>query len=111
MLRCRDGSFYVGCSTALENRIGQHQAGDGDGYTATRLPVELVWVQKFHHLDDAIASERQIKGWSRAKKIALINADWRRVSAFARSYQHHGRPGGGASFDTAAAPPAQDDEG
>ena len=106
MLRCRDGSFYVGCTTALENRIGQHRAGMG-GYTATRLPLELVWVDEFQHLDDAVACERRLKGWSRAKKLALIKGDWAQVSLHARSRQHHG----GASFDTAAAPPAQDDEG
>ena len=80
MLRCADGSFYVGCTTDLDTRIGQHQAGVLPGYTATRLPVELVWVEEFQHIDDAITAERQIKGWSRAKKRALISGDYATIS-------------------------------
>ncbi|RYZ10646.1 MAG: GIY-YIG nuclease family protein [Myxococcaceae bacterium] len=72
ILRCADGSYYTGCTTNLDQRLGQHEAGETDGYTATRLPVEMVWADEFTHIDDAIASERQIKGWSRAKKEALI---------------------------------------
>jgi predicted GIY-YIG superfamily endonuclease len=81
MLRSRDGSYYVGCTTNLDQRIGEHQAGLQKSYTSARLPVELVWVEEFQHLDDAITNERQIKGWSRAKKEALIARDWFRVQA------------------------------
>jgi predicted GIY-YIG superfamily endonuclease len=81
MLRCRDGSYYVGCTTNLDQRIGEHQAGLQKGYTSTRLPVELVWVEEFQYLDDAITNERQIKGWSRAKKEALIAKDWPAIQA------------------------------
>ena len=81
MLRCRDGSFYVGCTTNLDQRIGQHQAGQQDAYTATRRPVELVWAEEFQHIDDAIAAERRIKGWTRAKKQALIEGNWKRITA------------------------------
>jgi predicted GIY-YIG superfamily endonuclease len=75
LLRCADGSFYAGCTTDLDQRIGQHQGGAFGGTTACR-PVELVWAEEFQHLDDAIAAERSIKGWSRAKKQALIRGDW-----------------------------------
>jgi predicted GIY-YIG superfamily endonuclease len=81
MLRCRDGSYYVGCTTDLDGRIGHHQAGTYAGYTSSRLPIELVWAEEFQHLDDAIAAERRIKGWSRAKKEALIVGDWARITA------------------------------
>ena len=91
MLRCRDGSFYVGCTTDLEGRIGHHEAGTLAGYTSARLPVQVVWVEEFQFLDDTITCERRIKGWSRAKKQALIQNDWSAVSAAARSYQHHPR--------------------
>jgi tRNA/rRNA methyltransferase len=47
-----------------------------EGYTSSRLPVELVWSQDFTTRDEALAAERQIKGWSRAKKEALIAGDW-----------------------------------
>ena len=78
MLRCADGSFYVGSATRedLTLRIAQHQTGTFPGYTALRRPVELVWSQHFDRITDAIAVERQIKGWSRAKKQALMRGDW-----------------------------------
>ena len=76
MLRCADGSFYTGCTTDLDGRMGQHHGGEFGGYTATRRPVELVWAEEFGHVDDAIAAERRIKGWSRAKKQALLRGDW-----------------------------------
>jgi putative endonuclease len=78
MLLCRDGSFYVGSATGedLTPRIAQHQSGAFGGYTSTRLPVKLVWSEYLSQITDAIATERKIKGWSRAKKQALINNDW-----------------------------------
>ena len=83
MLRRADGSFYVVCTTDLDTRIGQHVAGATGGYTGARLPVELVWAEEFQHIDDAIASERRIKGWSRAKKMALIAGDFAVISSLA----------------------------
>jgi putative endonuclease len=86
MLRCRDGTYYVGSATGddLSTRVAQHQAGTFHGYTALRRPVELVWSQHFERITDAIAAERRIKGWSRAKKEALIKADWGSVRALAK---------------------------
>jgi predicted GIY-YIG superfamily endonuclease len=76
MLRCADESFYVGHTDHLERRIGMHDAGEFGGYTATRRPVVRVWSQEHSTREDALAAERQIKGWSRAKKQALIRGDW-----------------------------------
>jgi putative endonuclease len=85
MLRCADESYYVGSTRkTLEERIGEHNSGVYPGYTLTRRPVELVWSQDFPNAVDAIACERQLKGWSRAKKAALIRGDWRAVSALAK---------------------------
>jgi len=85
MLRCRDGSFYAGSTGGdLEKRVAEHNAGMYGGYTATRRPVELIWSESFSRITDAIAAERKIKGWSRAKKIALIQGDWDRISTFAK---------------------------
>ena len=84
MLRCADGSYYVGCTTNLDQRIGQHEAGLIPGYTASRLPVELVWAGEAQSIHDAISYERRLKGWSRAKKEALIRGDWDGVSRAAR---------------------------
>ena len=69
MLRCADGSYYIGTTrSGLETRITEHQAGAFDGYTARRRPVTLVFQQHFERVEDAVAAERQVKGWRRGKK-------------------------------------------
>lgn len=83
ILRCADQSYYVGCTTRLEQRIGQHQAGTTGGYTATRRPIEVVWAAEFQVLHEAIHMERTLKRWSRAKKEAFIAGDWPLLSALA----------------------------
>jgi putative endonuclease len=75
ILQCVDCSLYIGCTTNLEHRIAQHSAGTFPGYTSTRRPVQLLFSQQFSRLDDAISAERQIKRWSRAKKLALAAGD------------------------------------
>ncbi len=84
LLRCSDGSYYAGHTDDLDLRLVQHQTAV-DGYTGTRKPVELVWQGEFESREGALAFERQIKGWSRAKKQALIAGDWERVQTLARS--------------------------
>ena len=84
ILRCTDGSYYTGHTDNLEMRIAQHQSGRFDGYTAARLPVALAYVERFQSREAAFAAERRIKNWSRAKKQALIDGDWQRLSALAR---------------------------
>ena len=84
MLRCADGKYYVGHTDDLDSRVAQHQAGTVAGYTQTRRPVELVWGDRFPDRDSAFAAERQIKGWTRAKKEALIAGDWEAVKALAK---------------------------
>jgi putative endonuclease len=76
ILKCSDGSYYAGCTTNLEQRIQEHNFKKYDNYTSTRLLVELVYSQQFANINDAIAAERQIKGWNRRKKEALINGDF-----------------------------------
>ncbi|HEX5507117.1 MAG TPA: GIY-YIG nuclease family protein [Pseudolabrys sp.] len=78
MLRCADGSYYVGSATGddLSKRIAEHQSGSYPGYTWSRRPVKLVWSEHFDRITDAIAVERKLKGWGRAKKEALIDEDW-----------------------------------
>ncbi len=76
ILRCRDGSYYVGTTRgSLERRVGEHNTGHFGGYTSLRRPVELVFQQEFRQIADAIAAERQVKGWRREKKEALIAGD------------------------------------
>jgi putative endonuclease len=81
ILRCADGSFYVGTTRKdLEARVAEHNAGIMGGYTATRRPVTLAFAEQFEKITDAIAAERQVKGWSRAKKEALVGGDWQAIS-------------------------------
>ncbi len=75
ILRCADDSYYVGSTSDLELRLEAHQAGHYGGYTSHRLPVKLVWSCDLPTERDAFRTERQIKGWSRAKKEALIRGD------------------------------------
>jgi putative endonuclease len=76
ILRCADGSYYVGTTrSTLEVRIAQHNAGTLGGHTAARRPVELVFSQWFERITDAIENERKLKRWSRAKKEAFIRGD------------------------------------
>jgi putative endonuclease len=87
MLRCADNSYYVGSATGddLQPRIDQHNCGAFPGcYTFRRRPVTLVWSERFDRIADGIAAERQIKGWSRAKKEALIEQDWLEISRLSR---------------------------
>jgi putative endonuclease len=85
ILRCADGSYYVGTTIdSLEKRVAEHQASAYDGYTALRQPVELVFHQHFERLDDAAAAERQVKGWRRDKKEALIRHDFAALPSLAR---------------------------
>ena len=84
MLHCRGGSFYTGHTDDLEARLAAHEAGQVAGFTSDRLPVVLVWSQEFPSRAEALASERQIKGWSRAKKMALIRGDWCKMSELAK---------------------------
>ena len=84
MLRCADGSYYVGHTDDLEVRVGAHHSGLIKGYTQKRRPIQMVWSQEFAERDEAFRAERQIKGWSRAKKEALIRGDWEGVQFLSR---------------------------
>jgi tRNA/rRNA methyltransferase len=84
MLRCSDGKYYVGHTDDLDSRVAQHQSGAIPGYTQKRLPVELVWAELFPDRDIAFAAERQIKGWGRAKKEALIQGKWEDLKRLAK---------------------------
>ncbi|MDP1868174.1 MAG: GIY-YIG nuclease family protein [Bradyrhizobium sp.] len=90
ILRCADGSYYVGTSrTSLEIRIAQHNDGAFQGYTASRRPVELIFSQWFDQITDAIENERKLKGWSRAKKEALIRGDFASLQQLAKRKSSH----------------------
>jgi len=93
ILRCADGSYYTGTTTrSLNERLAEHQAGTFDGYTALRRPLELVFNQHFERFDDAAAAERQVKGWRRDKKEALIRGDFAALPGLARKGTKAVRP-------------------
>ena len=83
LLRCADASYYCGQTDNIDACMQQHEAGE-IGYTSTRKPIQLVWQGEFESREGAIAFEQQIKGWSRAKKEALIRGDWDEMKNLAR---------------------------
>ena len=90
MLLCADGKFYVGHTDDLERRIGEHQGGVYPGFTASRLPVKLVWTEYFQTRLEALECESRIKNWSKAKKEALMRGDWNTLSYFAKPPHERG---------------------
>ncbi|HBR70900.1 TPA: GIY-YIG nuclease family protein [Candidatus Dependentiae bacterium] len=77
ILRCADDSYYVGHTDNLEQRLFEHAIRKFSGYTSTRLPVVLLFYQRFDLREDAFTAERKIKGWNRLKKEALIKNGWK----------------------------------
>ena len=85
---CSDGAYYVGSyrGNDLNVRVAEHNSGYyKTAWTFRRRPVELVWSEHFDRYDDAVACERRLKGWSRAKKTALIRGDYAEISRLAKS--------------------------
>ena len=77
VLRCADGTYYVGSTRDLDARLWQHNhSDDGAVYTRRRRPVTLVWSGWFDRIDEAFAFEKQVQGWNRRKREALIRGDW-----------------------------------
>ncbi|MCH7983465.1 MAG: GIY-YIG nuclease family protein [Chloroflexi bacterium] len=87
ILMCSDGSYYTGPTTNLEYRVAAHRMGLGGRWTSPRLPVRVVFTQDFPSLREAFEAERQIKGWSRAKKRALIEGRFDLLPGLARNNQ------------------------
>lgn len=86
IVECSDGSYYTGVTNDLERRIWEHNNDNNAlAYTFKRRPVMLKYFLRFQNINDAIAFEKQIKGWSRKKKEALFNEDWKEIKKLARS--------------------------
>ncbi len=102
ILECSDGSFYVGHTDDIRKRIAEHNNGIfRQCYTFSRRPVKIVFQQIMPSRNEAFCAERQIKGWSKAKKKALIVGKWHDISIFAKAYSDRsstpaGRSGGAA---------------
>ena len=83
ILECADGSYYTGSTKDLERRFQQHQNGEGANHTKKRLPVKLVYFEEFDRIDTAFYREKQVQGWSRKKKEALINGEYEKLNKLA----------------------------
>ena len=84
ILRCADNSYYVGSTIDLQRRVRDHNDGNGAQYTARRRPVELVYAAEFADIRQAYAAEKQVQGWGRAKREALIRGDFEALPGLAR---------------------------
>jgi putative endonuclease len=84
MLRCADGSLYVGSTRDLFARLQQHQLGLGATYTRDRRPVELVWHEEHENVAVAFSREKQVQNWSRVKRLALIDGDYEGLPSLAK---------------------------
>jgi len=86
ILECADGSYYTGSTKNLERRLWEHQNGYGANYTRKRLPVKLVYFEEYNHVADAFYREKQVQGWSREKKKALIEGHPEKLPDLSRNY-------------------------
>ena len=75
ILLCANGQYYVGSTENLERRLKEHQNGTGCGFTKAHLPVKLVYKEEYTTIEETYQRERQLHGWSRKKKEALISGD------------------------------------
>ena len=84
ILECSDGSYYTGITNDIERRMAEHESGSNpNSYTFRRRPLKLVFYLDFPDPNQAIAFEKQVKGWSRKKKEAIINDNWDKLKTFA----------------------------
>jgi len=91
ILLCSDNSYYTGITNNLQARLNQHQSASKTfAYTSNRLPVKLVWHIQCTNPTEAITIEKQIKGWSRKKKKALIEEKWQDLVTFSKNYTQFG---------------------
>ena len=96
ILRCADGTYYVGSTVDLERRLYEHNDGLGAAYTRRRRPVTLAWAGEFERIDEAFAFEKRVQGWGRAKRQALIDGRLDMLPRLAsRSKKNRGLPGSG----------------
>ena len=87
ILECSDGSYYTGSTNDLELRLAQHQAGEGANHTKKRLPVKLIYYEEYSRIDEAFYREKQVQGWGRKKKEALINGSPELLPILALAYR------------------------
>jgi putative endonuclease len=87
ILECSDGSYYTGSTTDIQRRLNEHQTGSGSYYTRKRLPVRLVHLAAFNSIEEAFKREKQVQGWSRKKKQALIDSSFPDLVPLSKGYK------------------------
>lgn len=93
IIECSDKSYYTGFTSNLDKRLQEHNIGlDESAYTFQRRPIKLKWFEEFTDPDQAIIVEKQIKGWSRKKKTALIEEEWEKLVRYSKNYTRFGPP-------------------
>lgn len=92
ILECSDGSYYTGSTNDLGLRIKQHQNGEGANHTKKRLPVKLLYTEEYNRIDKAFYREKQVQGWSRKKKEALMKGQHQNLVYLAKNYTENGDP-------------------
>ena len=92
ILKCFDDTYYTGSTIDIEKRLTQHQNGIGANYIKKRLSVELIYVQEFQSIDQAFYREKQVQGWSRKKKEALIKGKENDLPRLSKNYTQFGEP-------------------
>ena len=91
ILRCADETLYIGHTDDLDERMRQHDAGKAGSYTALRRPLQLLHIEEFETRYEALAMERKLKGWSRAKNLAYIAGDWNAIGKLSKGKHRHQR--------------------
>ena len=86
ILLCNDGSYYTGSTNDLERRMAEHFSGQGANHTKKHPPVKLLYYEEFQRIDDAFYREKQVQGWNRKKKEALINGQYEKLPELAKCY-------------------------
>ncbi len=87
IVQCADGSYYTGSASNIELRLQQHQNGEGARHTRKRLPVTLAYYEEYSRIDEAFLREKQVQGWSRKKKEALINGSTELLPKLSAAYR------------------------
>ena len=102
ILLCANGSYYTGSTNDLERRLEQHQAGEGANHTKKHLPIELVYYEEYDRIDLAFNREKQVQGWSRKKKEALIENRAKDLPLLSRNYTQYGAFSGDVASTSSA---------
>ncbi len=108
ILQCADNTYYTGSTNNLELRLAQHQNGEGANYTKKRLPIKLVFSQEYERVDEAFYVEKQVQGWSRKKKQALINGNFDKLPELAQCQNESHSSNATSPFDSAQGPVTDD---